>query len=135
VRKVWIVMGGEYSGKYVEAVCSSYEQACGVAVMNDLYEDGAVEMWEPDDEIPPFKLLHTCIVRPGRDSTRPIDVDHGSRPVAVDYVAEPRVVETPTGYLWVRAEGYPTAEEAEAAARAAYDQRNRRDDGERKGVA
>lgn len=122
MREVWLVEGGEYSDRYVHSVCSSYEQACGVAVMNGLYESGAVQMWEPGDEIPPFKLLHTCIIRPGPDSTHPVDVDFQTRPVAVDYVTEPKVVESPFGYHWVRSEDYPTAAAAEEAARAAYEQ-------------
>jgi hypothetical protein len=122
VKEVWLVEGGEYSDRYVDSVCSSYEQACGVAVMKGLYETGPIEMWEPDDEIPPFKLLHTCLVRQGRDSARPIDVVPQSSPVAVDHAAAPKIAisDTSYNYHWVRAENYPTAEEAEAAALAAY---------------
>lgn len=123
MKEVWLVSSGAYSDYSVMAVCSSHEQACGVAVLHGWDEDGTVEMWEEADGIPPFRLLHSCLVRVGRDSHTPLDVSFSSRAVAVDAPNPlPSINAAPptNPWKWVQAKDYPSKEEAESAARQAY---------------
>lgn len=119
MKTVWQVEAGEYSDRYTMAVCATEEQAMGVAVKLGGYVGGTVELWEPEDGIPPYKPIYTVIVRPGRDSSRPIEVTVQADPVEVDAVPTPRVTTSPQGpkYPWARAERYLSAEEGERAAR------------------
>lgn len=127
MRQVWKVSYGEYSDYGVYAVCSSYEQACGVAVKHGMCaEPEPIELWEQEDGMPPFKAVHHCIARRGRDSSRPIDIDHSSEPIAVDAPwPEPELnLSAPENvYRWVNARSHRSAEEAERVAVAAYKSR------------
>jgi hypothetical protein len=122
VKEVWEVACGEYSDRYTAAVCSSEEQANGVAVKVGGYVGGVTEFWEPEDGIPPYRPIYTAIVRPGRDSSQPVDVTIHTEPVDVDAPPPtPKVVPSSGGraYPWARAENYTSADEAERDARAA----------------
>ena len=123
-EQVWLVASGEYSDYSVQAVCATYELACGIAVRDGCYVDGPVDFHGPDEVIPLYKLTWTCIVQPGADSTKPLTVRLDSTEHAVDaQTAAPRVFTRPNGqYRWARAENYLSAEEAEAAARTAYEE-------------
>lgn len=126
MKKLWEVTCGEYSDAFTAAVCSSEEQAMGVAVKVGGYVSGTVEFWEPDDGIPPYRPLYHCIVRTGADSHKPLDVDARSEPIGLDVTPPPPTVRTgpgpnPHGFRWAVAENYLDATEAERDARAAYE--------------
>lgn len=130
VRQVWEVCQGEYSDRYTAAVCSSEQQAMGVAIKlgHGAYVGSAVDLWEPEDGIPPYRAIYTVIVRPGRDSGRPLDISVHQSPIPVDAeLPRPNVATSSATrvYRWARAENYTSAEEAEAAARAAFEELTR----------
>jgi hypothetical protein len=145
---VWVVVDTKWSPEDERplAVCSSLDQAQGVAAsLTDpdgrggsaaVHED-PVELWEPEDGVPEWVALYSCVIteelgyRPGamdegRPPTRMPRVERHQQTYAANRAPEPKVQADGApagGGIYVYAGGYSSAEDAEAAARAAYEER------------
>lgn len=137
-RQVWVVIDtGSGDDEFPLAVCSSHEQAVGVAA--SLTEPGQmasampepVELWEPDDGVPPYVTLYTCAIyeefgygpgdmESGRPPGRRAHFQRSVSIYAADRAPGPEVSANEGRHVW--AQDFPTAEEAERAAITCYRQ-------------